>query len=238
MAATQIKVLVVLCSGHNQLLVPAELQGFMYQLVLCFFSTLYPLFSQVFLHLFNFFPSAYLQCVFLRCYFLLFCVFFASFPRICLLHRHWIQINLLFLFLLCFFSALCFFYNTIYVLLFLSHDAQENVAPVDFGSWLMSFLLFCSVVFGADFWLTKPRRGLFCLHHFCFLCVFSWWFVVILFALRFLAVRHPWQISSPGPLWALQCLPHVPPHITLTHYANPDHTWTSMHLWSCVCACY
>ena len=32
-----------------------------------------------------------------------------------------------------------------------------------------------------------------------------------LLALRFLAVCHPWQISSPGPLWALQCLFRVPP---------------------------
>ena len=56
---------------------------------------------------------------------------------------------------------------------------------------------------------------------FPFVYVFSWWVVTGLFVLRFLAVWHPCQISSPGPLWTFECLPRMPhwptPHIPTIH---------------------
>ena len=99
-----------------------------------------------------------------------------------------------------------------------------------FGSFRAFLALFFCAVF--VFWphIDRTLVCLFYLWHFCFVCVFSCWFVVLLFGLLFSCCCHPWQISSPRALSAPMCLVYLPPHIKLVHSVHPHHWWEYMHL--------
>ena len=103
------------------------------------------------------------------------------------------------------------------------------------SGWFTLFSLFLWLAF---FPLIITSCCTFWLNHFCFLCVFSCSFVVVLFCLLFSGFWYELQISSPRSLWALPCLLCAPTHTEMIHYANPHHSWTPVHPRSCVCDCY
>ena len=58
-----------------------------------------------------------------------------------------------------------------------------------------------------------------------------------LLAWHFLAVCHPWQTWSPGPLWALQCPFRGPAHTILTHCLHPSSPFMCIHAPPILCGC-
>ena len=172
-------------------------------------------------------------CVVASSCFVFFCLFPPDMPVAQTLHMQYLAVLIL---LRSFCLSVDFFRH--------KNRCTRKGGPTACVHWMCCFGLvscvlkcFCPVSFVFGFWWAIPRWCDLGCTLFPLFVVFVAGFLSCFFILRFLLVCHPCQISSPGPLWALQCLPRVPPHIALTHYAHPHHPWASMHLRSCVCAC-
>ena len=172
-------------------------------------------------------------CLLLQCFCVVAAAGFAfpppSFPRIYLVIKHFIfQITWYFCFLLCC-SRTGYFLWQIYMLLFLL------IVVTVFCVLLFRLVSCVPCSFFCVVFLLWPQMHrtlvmFICLWHFCFVCVFSCWIVVLLFGLLFSCCCRPWQISSPRALSAPICLVYLPPHIKLAHSVHPHHWWAYMHL--------
>ena len=115
-----------------------------YWFVLCFFSMIFSFILQVCLYLLHVFFLLLFFTVFLRCYFRRFFWFFDHVSPMHLDFWYSTWNAMVVLFCSVFFSCSLVLYNTICMLLILSHDTQENVAPLTlapFHEFLTVFVL-------------------------------------------------------------------------------------------------